>query len=644
MRSPLPRRSTFFSIALVGAALACGGDSRSGLSGPSSGGAQMVPRTLGLSTVDGSPLAVRLFVMSDGTPVSADDGSATLQADSMLAVRVTLSAGGGGIASFTAAGVLDAAGDAVFHYTDGSSNSAHVNADGSIDAALTVTYDGQQTRTSIYHFAHSYNGPSLNPVPRIDSIAPVQARAYGVDSTLALIGSSFMPTTTVNLGSTPLKVSYENEHRITVTFPAIDSGDVTIVISNPSPGGGTRSFQYAVVLPPPVLTSISPATVPAGGGDFELHIHGNYFPPGTVVLWNGTPRAVGYQGLQDLVLDVPGTDIQSAGTAQIAVQTGGGTSTALPLTVSGNPAQKLGEIDTPFDANALVADPVRPLVYASAGLEEQTYPHSIVAIDPVAGAVVWTISLPKDIGSIAISDDGQYLYVGERGAPTIVRVALATHMIDMTVTLPISSNQPSALAVLPGHAHTFAVVRACTCSPVTGELAVYDDSVPRPDTVTNGPAVFAALDSTTFYGVEPMGGGIFTYSIGPAGVTGAVRVVTTVPGSYTFFGSRVYAAGDGGSFGVYDVIARTSRTYASVGRVGVLIPSTDGTLFYGIDAEQQLQQSYLRAIDATTGAELGAVAVSSGASGNENMVRWGTDGIVFAGSGEVVYVRADFVH
>ena len=288
-----------------------------------------------------------------------------------------------------------------------------------------------------------------------------------------------------------------------------------------------------------------------------------------------------------------------------------------------------------------MVDPVRPLVYASAGPGEQTYPHSIVAIDPVAGAVVWAIPLSKDIGSIAISDDGQYLYVGERGAPTVVRVVLATHTIDMTVTLPISSNQPSALAVLPGHPHTFAVVRACTCSPVTGELAVYDDSVPRPDTVTNGPAVFAPLDSTTFYGVEPMGGGIFTYSIGPAGVTAAVRVVTTVSGPYTFFGGRVYAAGagGGGTFGVYDVIARTSRTYASVGNVGVLIPSTDATRLYGIDVG-----SYIRAFDATTGAELGAVPVNSGANGSGNAFRWGTDGIVYAGSGAVVYVRADFIH
>ncbi|MEO8945408.1 MAG: IPT/TIG domain-containing protein, partial [Gemmatimonadaceae bacterium] len=624
MPSPLLRWSAFFPIALAGTALACGGDSRTGPSQPSSSGAQMVPRTLELSTVDGAPLAVRLFVLGDGTPVAADNGSATIQADSMLVARVTLSAGGGGITTFTAAGVLNAAGDAVFRYTDGTSNNAHVNADGSIDASLTINYGGPYTSTSIYHFAQAYNGPSLNPVPRVDSLSPAQARAYGVDSTLVLIGSSFMPTTTLMWGTTPLKVSYVSEHRITARFPASGPGQVTIVISNPSPGGGTRSLQYNVVLPPPVLTSISPTTVPTGGGGFELHLHGNYFPPGTIALWNGVRRDVGYSGVQDLVLDVPGTDIQSAGTVQIAVQTTGGTSPALTLTVSSTPAQKLGEIDTPFDAHALVADPMRPLVYASAGPSEQSYPHSIVAIDPVAGAIVWTLSLPKDIGSIAISDDGQYLYVGESGAPTIVRVALATHSTDMTVTLPIPSNQPSALVVIPGHAHTFAVVRACDCSPVTGALAIYDDSVPRPNTAPNGPAALAALDSTSVYGVEPMGGGIFTYAVGLMGVTETARVFTAVSGPYTFIGGRVYATGGAGGFSVYDVIARTSRTYATIGRVGILVPSTDGTRVYGIDYyDQQGQQSYLRAVDATAGAELGAVPINSGANGSENAFRWG---------------------
>ncbi|MDQ2891040.1 MAG: IPT/TIG domain-containing protein [Gemmatimonadota bacterium] len=605
----------------------------------------MVPRTLGLSTVDGAPLAARLFVLSDGTPVSADGGSATVQADSTLVARVSVLAGGNGTTSFTVAGVLNAAGDAVFQYTDGTSNTAHVNADGSIDAGLTFSYDGQHTSTSIYHFAHAYNGPPLNPVPRVDSISPAQARAYGVDSTLVLIGSSFMPTTSVMLGSTPLGVSYESAHRITVMIPAINSGPATIVISNPPPGGGTRSLQYNVVLPPPVLTSISPTTVPTGGGGFEVHLHGNYFPPGTVALWNGARRDVGYRGIQDLVLDVPGTDIQDQGTVQIAVQTAGGTSLSLALTVSGTPAQKFGEIDTRFDASALVADPRRPIVYASAGPSEQSYPHSIVAIDPVAGAIVWTLSLPKDIGSIAISDDGQYLYVGERGAPTVLRVALATHTIDMTVTLPISSNQPSALAVIPGHPHTFAVVRACDCSPVTGALAIYDDSVPRPTTAPNGPAALAALDSMSVYGVEPIGGGIFTYTLGPTGVTETARVVTAVSGPYTFIGGRVYATGGAGGFGVYDVTAHTSRTYAAVGRVGILVPTTDGTRFYGIDYyDQQGQQSYARVIDATTGAELGAVPINYGANGSENAFRWGTDGIVFAGRGAIVYVRADFVH
>lgn len=614
----------------------CGGDSGTGPSRPASG-SQQVPRVLALSTVDGAPPPGPLYDLSDGTPVSAYDGSATLQADSMLAVRVT-SGVDRGTDTFTTAGVLDGTGHATFNYIDGSSDHAQVNADGSIDASLSITV-GVAVHTARYHFASAYTGPALNPIPRITAIVPVQARAYGLDSTLVLIGSSFMPTTTVMWGTSALKVTYESDHRISAPIPVTGAGTMQLVVSNPGPGGGERIYRYNVVLPPPVLTSLSPATVPAGGGDFDLHIHGNYFPSSTTVLWNGVQRAVGHRGVQDLVISVPGTDIQSAGTVQITVQTGGG-SAALPLTVTGTPAQKLAEMDTHFDPGALVADPVRPLVYASAGMSEQTYPHSIVAIDPVAGTIAWTRSLPKDILSLAISDDGQYLYAGERGAPTVVRVALATHTVDMTITLSDAASQPGALAVMPGHAHTFAVVRACHCSPVTGPLFVYDDSIARPNSAPAGPAVLAALGPNAVYGVEAFGDGVFTYTIDPSGVIRTVRAVTTVAGPYTFVGSRLYAAGGG----VYDLATNAFSTYSTTGRLGAVLPSTDGTRLYEIDAGQSLTQSYVRVADPATGAELGAVPVNVGANGSGDAFRWGSDGIVYAGSGAVVFVRADFVH
>lgn len=637
------------------AAIACGGDAGTGPSHSPSGSATRVPRVLAMSAANGRTPPTAIYKTVDGTGVvSADSGSATLQDDSMLVVRTfhtrSLPAGAPNFVRFsvTGAGVLDASGTAVFYYLDAPPDTAHVLPDGSVIVAMKIVDMGEVLPFGTFTFAKAYTGQALNPMPRLTGVSPSNAVQYGSDMSLTISGSSFVPGTTVRWNGTFLTVTSESPSRITATVPGVfftAPDTAQLMVTNPPPGGGDRILRYVVAPATAYLSSIAPSGMPAGGGDFTLHVHGGGFPPGATVLWNGTPLLTGYLGPSDLSVIVPGANIASAGTVQISVRTqaSGGTTLALPFAITGAAATKLAEVSIPFVASALVADPVRPLVYAAADLGETTHAHSVVAIDPAAGTIVWSISAPKDVHGLAVSDDGQYLYFGERSDPTVTRVALATHTVDMTFKLPDAQTQAYTLAVSPGHPHTLAVLRSCDCSPIGGygsDLAIYDDSIPRPHTLTGStvPVDFAFADPTTIDGVDG-GAGMYTYAIDASGVTGGTHVFVGRDGRYTFANGRIYAAGGGG--GIYDMTTQRSTLLTSL-LVTAVFPSSDGTLLYTVGGPG----SYVRAYDVARDAETAAVPVStstySGSAGP--ILRWGADGLVFARPDAVYFVRADFVH
>jgi hypothetical protein len=98
--------------------------------------------------------------------------------------------------------------------------------------------------------------------------------------------------------------------------------------------------------PVPVLTSLSPAAVVAGGAGFTLTATGTGFVAGSAVHWNGTPRTTTYVGGTQLTASIPASDIASVGTAQVTVVNptpGGGTSSPVSFTI-GNPVPVLSSL------------------------------------------------------------------------------------------------------------------------------------------------------------------------------------------------------------------------------------------------------------------------------------------------------------
>ena len=81
---------------------------------------------------------------------------------------------------------------------------------------------------------------------------------------------------------------------LTITVPSAQlttAGTVNVTVTNPSPGGGTTSFQsFAVNNPVPAITTIAPTSAVASGAGFTLTVNGSNFVNGSNVRFNGAAK------------------------------------------------------------------------------------------------------------------------------------------------------------------------------------------------------------------------------------------------------------------------------------------------------------------------------------------------------------------
>jgi hypothetical protein len=99
------------------------------------------------------------------------------------------------------------------------------------------------------------------------------------------------------------------------------------------------AYEVETVLPaaPPVLASVTPSFVPAGGAGGVLTIDGAGFMANAVAMWNGTPRATFVRSPTQLDVTIPAGDVNTISdiaTAALTVQNPGTTpSNAIALTI-----------------------------------------------------------------------------------------------------------------------------------------------------------------------------------------------------------------------------------------------------------------------------------------------------------------------
>lgn len=189
-----------------------------------------------------------------------------------------------------------------------------------------------------------------NPVPVLSSLSPDKAIAGGPGITLTLIGSGFVNTSQVTLGSATLAATLDSDTRLTasVLASALAAGGILEVrVVNASPGGGrTAPLSFRVESPLPVLATISPTSATAGDPDFTLTATGSGFVTTSRVSFAGTQVATTFLTPTQLTALIPAGAIGAAGPYDVTVVNaapGGGISGVRQFTVN-NPVPVLQSI------------------------------------------------------------------------------------------------------------------------------------------------------------------------------------------------------------------------------------------------------------------------------------------------------------
>src|SRR6266699_2390228 len=132
----------------------------------------------------------------------------------------------------------------------------------------------------------------------VSFLSPSQISAGSADFTMTVNGSGFVLKTVVQWNGKPLATTVPVDSTgaalgniVTATVPAAmvaKSGVATIITVNPASGAGNNGLSNPIAFiinpppnPLPGLTSISPASAPAGSAQFTLTLNGSGFLPST---------------------------------------------------------------------------------------------------------------------------------------------------------------------------------------------------------------------------------------------------------------------------------------------------------------------------------------------------------------------------
>ncbi|HWQ32609.1 MAG TPA: hypothetical protein VNQ79_06980 [Blastocatellia bacterium] len=196
---------------------------------------------------------------------------------------------------------------------------------------------------------------AVNPVPVLTKMTPSAVPAGGSTFTLTVSGAGFVRDSVIRWNGTGRRTTFVSDTKLTTSIPAslvAAAGTASVTVFSPTPGGGTSAplnFTISASNPPPILSGISPAAVPAGSSDLTLMVSGSNFVNGSVVRWNGADRPTTFVSYTQLNAAIPASDLAQAATIAISVVNpapGGGVSDTVnfEITPPPNPVPVIGSI------------------------------------------------------------------------------------------------------------------------------------------------------------------------------------------------------------------------------------------------------------------------------------------------------------
>jgi|GEM_PF-1302478 len=230
---------------------------------------------------------------------------------------------------------------------------ADIASPGSVPVTVFNPAPGGGTSNAVFFTVNPVSG---NPVPSITSINPTTAVAGGAAFTLTVNGANFVSGAVVRWNGSDRATTFVSATQLTASIPASDIANpvtASVTVFNPSPGGGSSnavSFTVSAVgNPVPVITALTPASVPAGNANFTLFVDGSNFVNGSTIYWAGVARPTSFVSSTRLRWDVPASLVTTPGTVPVTVLSptpGGGFSNTVNfvITAPGNPVPAITSI------------------------------------------------------------------------------------------------------------------------------------------------------------------------------------------------------------------------------------------------------------------------------------------------------------
>lgn len=290
-------------------------------------------------------------------------------------------------------------------------------------------------------------------------------------------------------------------------------------------------------------------------------------------------------------------------------------------------------------SNDIAYSPATKQIYASipgsAGVAGNG--NSLTAIEPESGTVGASVFVGSEPDQLAVSDDGQFVYIALDGQSSVGRFDTATGKegLKFSIGSPLSVED---MTVLPGAPHTLIVSKQDRrFSPHSAGTYVFDDGVYRPN-YSNGNNTITATSPTRIYGYDNEVSS-FTFSafdVDSMGLTGAGSSGNVISG----YGLRI-RSDNGLVFGSngteIDPQAQTVLgTFPGGGGGAPFVPDAKiGRVFFLTGNGSTLT---LRAFDTQTFLEVGSLSVGSVSGSPSSLIRWGANGLAFRTSGGQLFL------
>jgi DNA-binding beta-propeller fold protein YncE len=288
--------------------------------------------------------------------------------------------------------------------------------------------------------------------------------------------------------------------------------------------------------------------------------------------------------------------------------------------------------------NDLVYDPNSGLIYAS--VPSSAGPpngNSIVKIDPVTGMAGSPVFVGSEPTKLALSQDGQFLYVALEGSAQVSRVAVGTWTAEAPFSLGSDAffgpYYAEDIAVQPGNPDVIAVsLKYSGVSPRHAGVAIYESGVARAEKTpghTGSNVIEFSDDPSRLYGVN-----IETTEFGfrkmLVDATGVV-VEEVAPGlgdgfgqDFEYQGGRAYATcGRVIDPELLVLVGSYVLPSCSFGDMAVEPDTANGQVYFLLGAT-------LHTFDQATFTPSGVPFPIAGVLGSPgSLIRWGADGLAF---------------